>query len=149
MNTTAIPLVLAGALALGACSSAKEAAAPTPSAAPATPTPTPAACLTVSAALLSAIAEGTKPGAGRLRITDGAAVPASGFSHVFLVAAHISAPGVHEVGVWTSVGLTPGNGSFLAVDGFARRFTKWPEASGSAAHISAGDPGVRAARACL
>ncbi len=147
--TRLAPLALLGALALSACSAAPEATtAPPPTAAKPKPSPS-SACLTVPAALLSSIASGAKPGVGRLKLTGGTAVPANAFSHIYLVAAHISAPGVHGTGVWATIGLTAGKWPYLAADGSAQRVTKWPKASNSAANISAGDPGVRAARACL
>lgn len=148
MRRRALLLSLLLATACGGGSNSGTAAAPKSSAT--SESPAPSSCQAAPAALLAAIAEGEETGVGGLKLSGGQTYKSPDFSSVYFIAARITAPGVSgQVGVWASNSLTPGGGLILAVDGFAKQFTVWPDADKSAAKIGVGDPGVAAVKKCL
>lgn len=107
-----------------------------------------ASCLDVPSSLTSAIAAGASTGSGLTPI-KASAVKSPDFSQVYFVAMKFSATGVGDsTGVWATNSLD-GTGSIMAVDGFAKQFTTWVDASTTQAAIQAGDPSVAAAERCL
>jgi hypothetical protein len=131
-------LVVALALALTGCGGSSPDAASGP--------PATAACLPASTELLAQIQTQADPGVQLLR---GAAWKSPDFANVYFVAATFSATGVaNQTGVWAAGGLTDPS-AIMAVDGFAQQFTSWPDGDSSDAKISAADPGVDRAIACL
>lgn len=124
---------------------------PSPRAPHTTPSPTgaPAGCLDVPTTVLQMIASGEEKGVGGLRLSNGKAVRSPDFKKVFFVAADVTAPGVSGYsGVW-SVNDLQSPGLILAVDGFAQKFTVWPDADKTDARISRADPSVNRAKDCL
>lgn len=152
MRTTAAVLVLCGALT--ACGGAEaETAAPAdpkPSATTAPPEPVKdPGCEPVQAALLTALAAGAEADVGALTLTNGRAYRSPDYASVYFIAADLTAPGVNdETGVWATNSLGDG-GVYLAVDGFAKQFTAWPDADSTDAAIGGADPGVDKARGCV
>ena len=108
-------------------------------------------CLDVPATLLAGIATGEEKDVGGLKLTDGKAVKAPGFSKVYFVAAHLRAPGLdgEDVGVWATNSLEAGGGLLMAVDGFAKQFTTWPDADKTSAGIKSTEDGVDEAMDCV
>lgn len=165
--------VAALALALSACASPVEpiavptftippAATPAPTTeAPATteapeptstPEPTPTeealACLDVPADVLTRIATGAQDGTGFAPVRA-SAFQSPNHGEVYLVALEFAATGVdNSVGVWAANGLTE-PGLTLSVDGFAKEFTVWPDASTTDAAIDVTSDGVAEAKECL
>lgn len=133
----------AAVLAMGGCSAASVASAPPVASAVVTP-----ACLPADA-LGKAILTGTQSGTGA-SFVGASAFKSPDFTKVYFVAVKFSAPGVgDQVGVWASSSLEAGGGSIMSVDGIAKGFTDWPDASRTAAGIGADDPSVTAAKDCV
>ncbi len=107
-------------------------------------------CQKVSAAMQRAIASGEEGGAG-MKVLDGAAVRSDDFSEAYMIALRFTVTGVEEeqVGVWSSNSLKPGGGLILAVDGFAKEFTVWPDADKTDADMTINDDGVEEAAGCM
>jgi hypothetical protein len=106
-------------------------------------------CVSVSAAMMDAVASGAQDRTGLMPVAA-AAVKSPDFSSVYFVAMEFSATGIdNQVGVWATNSLTPGDGLILSASSMAKEFTVWPDAAATDAAISAGDPGIRAAEACL
>lgn len=81
---------------------------------------------------------------------DVAAVKSDDFKEVYFIAMRFAADGGgDEVGVWASNSLRPGGGVLMSVDGYAKQFTDWPDASKTDAAINSADPAVEAAKSCL
>ena len=119
-----------------------------PAAAPSSKAPN-AACLPVSAAMLTALSEGAEKDVGKLTFTRGSAVLSPDFGHLYFIAARFTANGIGvQTGVWASSKLDT-NGLITSVDNFAKQFTVWPDADKTQAKISTTDPSVDKARDCL
>ena len=100
--------------------------------------------------MLDAIATGAEDGVGGLKLSNGYAVKSKDFEKVYLIAARLAAPGVEgDVGVWASNSLEPGGGLIMAVDGFAKEFTVWPDANKTDAQIDQTADGYDEVRACV
>lgn len=107
------------------------------------------ACEEVSAELLAKIGAGAQDGTGMV-VARGAAYRSPDFEKVWFVAAEFTATGVDpQVGVWATNDLDPSGGIVMSVDGFAKQFTVWPDASTTDAAISGGDPSIDVAKDCL
>lgn len=107
-----------------------------------------AACKPVDKAMLNAIAEG----ADAVAITPlrGAAVKSDDLENAYLIAMEFDAPGGDSVvGVWTSGSLKAGDALLMSVDGFAKSFTKWPDAGKSKFNITQSVHGFAESIACL
>lgn len=106
------------------------------------PTTPPMPCLVVSDDLAANIV-----GRG-YTVTEAQAVKSPDYRYLYFIAIKFAGPGMGEgeVGVWASNAIS-GAGTVFSVDGFARTFTDWPDAGGI--DVSATDPGVDAARACI
>lgn len=144
----AAPAVLL-CLALAGCG-AGETASDSDAAPPSLAAPEPSRCVDVTPALLAAIAAGAEKDVGKLTLTVGSAVKSNDFENVFIVAAAVFAPGVDgETGVWATNSLTPGKGTTLAVDGFAKQFAVWPDGDKSSAGVTLSADGVDEAKECL
>jgi hypothetical protein len=115
--------------------------------APAADPEPPAPCGAAPQELLDAIASGAESDVGTLQLTAGKTLRTG---DTYLVAARIAGSGLDgtDVGVWATSDLQPGVGLLLAVDGFAKQLTVWPDADSSAADIGAGDPDVQAVASC-
>lgn len=119
-----------------------------PAAAPKAPAGPAVQCLPVAQATLDAIAEGAESDVGTITLSGGQAVKSPDHANVYLIAAHMSAAGVNEVGVWASNSLAPGGGLVMAADGIAKQFTVWPDADKTDAQISSADKAVGQAEDC-
>ena len=117
----------------------------------ATPKPTATSrCASVPDALANDILGGNEPDTGALRLVQAAAWRSPDFTKVWFVAIKFKIQGGDELtGVWATNSLEAGGGLILAVDGFAKEFTVWPDADKTAARISGGDPGIDASESCL
>lgn len=106
-------------------------------------------CLKVSPKLAKGIAKGEESGVG-MKPGRAVAVKSPDFDKVYFIAMEFGATGIEDqVGVWASNSLKPGGGVILAVDGFAKEFTVWPDADKTDAAIDGADPSADAAIACL
>jgi hypothetical protein len=106
-------------------------------------------CMRVSQAKLNAIRSAvTVDGGGKLK--NGWAVRSKDYSKVFFIAAEIHGPGMGDngkVGLWASNELSPG-GVTMAVDGFAKEFSDWPDGGKTDAHVGQSDDGAQDAQDC-
>lgn len=66
----------------------------------------------------------------------------------YFVAMRYEVDGEQNVGVWLATNLD-GEGPYLAVDGFAKQFTDWPDADKGQFDVSPADPAGKRARNCL
>lgn len=154
--TTRLGLALAATLALLAgCGGSDTAAedegtdaAPSSSTSPAK-AEAKSRCEDVSSAMAKAIMSGAEDGTGKLTAGNAAAVRSKDYKKAWMIAVHFSGAGVDdEVGVWASNSLKPGGGILMAVDGFAKEFTVWPDADKTDAGMTIGDDGVDEAMEC-
>ena len=130
-------------LMLGCGSAATTPSAVTP------PATTSSSAVSVSNDLLQAIASGEEAGVG-MKPVRGFAVKSRDFSNVYMVAMEFSATGVNnQVGVWATNSLTSGGGLIMAVDGYAKQFTVWPDSDTTDAAITISADGVEAAKSAL
>lgn len=137
MRTAAGVLLLVCVLA--GCSSGGGAAADSPA--------TQVACVDAPAALLDRIATGALDGTGMKPVT-GKAYLSPDYSKVYFVAVRFSATGIDDqTGVWATNDLD--SGTTMSVDGIAKNFTNWPDASKTGAKIEVTDPAVAVAVGCL
>jgi hypothetical protein len=156
MIATATGIAAASLAACGSSStSAESAAAEAPSTPSAAASETvvveekSADCLTVDASMADAIVSGAQDGTG-MKAVEAAAVKSPDFENVYFIAVKFSATGVDDqVGVWASNSLTPGGGLILSASSMAKQFTDWPDGATTDAQISAADPSIAAAEACL
>lgn len=105
-------------------------------------------CLDVRPAVGKAIAKGAS--GVKIQPGDVAAIRSPDFDEVYFIAMRFGADGGEDaVGVWASNSLTPGGGLMMSVDGYAKQFTEWPDASKTDAAISGADPSIKDAKSCL
>lgn len=92
---------------------------------------------------------GAEAGTGA-KFLKASAVKSPGSESMDFIAVKFSATGVaNQVGVFATTALTNGGGMVLAIDGTAKQFTTWPDADKTDVAISADDPSVVVAKACL
>lgn len=148
-----LPLIALLLVALVGCGSDDESAESAPegrdkpaNSAPADPEPS-SDCEEPTPALLRAIEEGNESVA--FKLGNAAAYLSPDYKQVYFVAAEMSGPGLEDgdVGVWATTNLE--TGPILAVDGFARQFSVWPDSDQGQMDIGAADPGVGKAKDCL
>ena len=107
-----------------------------------------AACEVAPQAVLDAIGSGAQEGTG-VAVKAGQMLLSPDFSKVYFVAATFSATGVaDQVGTWATND-TAGTGLIMSVDGIAKNFTTWTDASTTDAAISGTDPSIDAVKGCL
>jgi hypothetical protein len=160
-RTLGTAIATAALMALAGCSSSAptDTATPAPAAttkAPVAPKAAPAApskpaskCVAVGTGLGKSIISGAESGTGA-KFVQASAVKSPDFDKVYFIAVEFSATGVdNQVGVFASNSLKDGGGVVMAVDGLAQQFTVWPDADKTKAAISAADPSVDTAKACL
>ncbi len=104
-------------------------------------------CISLPASVLETIASGEEPGVG-MKSIRGFAVKSADFNNVYFFAIEFSATGISsQTGVWARNGID--SGIIMSVDGFAKEFTVWPDASKTDANISTADRNVLIAKSCL
>lgn len=108
-------------------------------------------CIPASEAQLDGIRNGIKDIDPNNDIVDGWAVRSNDFERVYIVAAEIHGAGIRPgeaIGVWAISGDLDSPGLFLAVDGFAKGFSPYPDASKTTAEITISSDGVEEAKEC-
>lgn len=121
-----------------------------------TPRPTAAAtvsrCQPASPAQLAVIRDGVQGLEPGNDIKTAWAVRSTEFERVYVVAARIYGAGIPAEGagpgVWAISGDPDAPGLVLAVDGFAKQFTSYPDASQTDARITMATDGASAAQTC-
>ena len=104
-------------------------------------------CIPLSDSVLIAIASGEDDGVG-MRPTVGYAIKSADFNNVYFMAVEFVATGIeNQVGVWARNGID--TGLILSVDGIAKSFTVWPDASKTDAQISGADRNIDLVKACF
>jgi hypothetical protein len=122
---------------------------------PPTETPEPTInprCQPASSKQMEFIREGIKSVQESNDVKDGWAVRSQDFKRVWMVAAEITGPGIADkaaIGVWAINGTPEDPGVIMAVDGSAKEFTPYPDASKTDAHITISDDGVSQAKECV
>ena len=84
-------------------------------------------------------------------VKEGFAVKSRDLTNVYMVAAKLYGPNMENgagPGVWAISGDPATPGLTLAVDGYAKSFTDYPDASKTQAAITLATDGVQEARAC-
>jgi hypothetical protein len=143
----AVIVILTGVLSAGACGETQQPSSsgePPKSEARRT-----SSCKRASKKLLDAIETGLQvDGRGNLR--HGYVVRSKDFAKVYMVAADIQAAGLEgpdEVGVWAT-NSPQAEGVIYAVDGIAKEFSDWGDASKTDAAIDISADGVNEAKRC-
>ena len=104
-------------------------------------------CIPLADSVLNAIASGEEDGVG-MRPTVGYAIKSADFDNVYFLAVEFGATGIeNQVGVWARNGIE--TGLILSVDGTAKSFTVWPDASKTDAQISGADRNIDLVKSCL
>jgi hypothetical protein len=104
-------------------------------------------CIPLSDSVLSAIASGEEDGVGMSPVV-GYAIKSSDFNNVYFMAIEFAASGIeNQVGVWARNGIE--SGIIMSVDGTAKSFTVWPDASSTDAQISGADRNIDLVKSCL
>jgi len=153
-HTVLYTLVVAGVLFVGgwvvsAVTGGKAEPAAAPPAVVASPAPS-VECIGVDPALVGLIDDQAVKGAGLVMTGRAAAVRDPDRVQVFMVAAEFTVPGNgRQVGVWATSSTDGRPSAILAVDGMAKQFTSWPDASKTDAGITGGERSVLDARSCL
>jgi hypothetical protein len=154
-------LAAAMVLALTGCSSSTPAAdsaaaksgvktkAPKVSATTPPPGKPVAGCFKVGSATGAVIFSGAKPGTGA-KFVRASAVQSPYYGKMYIAAVEFSTTSAGKnVGVFAVSQVTADRLVVLSVDGKAKQFTVWQDTDHSATKISAADPYVAAAKACL
>lgn len=108
-------------------------------------------CITASSAQVEAIRAGVKDIADTNDIKSGWAVKSNDFDNVWFVAAKIYGPGIEngsDPGVWAISGDLNNPGMILSVNGYAKEFSSYPDASKTDASITTADDGAKDALLC-
>jgi hypothetical protein len=104
-------------------------------------------CIPLSESVLNAIASGEEDGVG-MSPTVGYAIKSTDFNNVYFMAIEFGASGIeNQVGVWARNGIE--SGIIMSVDGTAKSFTVWPDASSTDAQISGADRNIDLVKSCL
>lgn len=104
-------------------------------------------CLDLPNSVMADIASGEQDGVGMTPVR-GAYFKSPDFVNVYFMAIRFGAAGIDEqVGVWARNGVD--SGVILSVDGFAKSFTVWPDASKTDAQISGADRNIDIVKRCL
>jgi hypothetical protein len=104
-------------------------------------------CSVLPLSVMTAITSGEQEGVGMIPVR-GAYVKSPDFKNVYFMAIEFKATGIeNQVGVWARNGIE--SGLILSVDGFAKAFTVWPDASQTDAEISGADRSIETAKRCL
>lgn len=105
------------------------------------------ACIRLPQSVIEAIASGQEEGVGMVPVI-GYAIKSPDFNNVYFMAIEFEATGVkNQVGVFARNGLE--TGLILSVDGFAKEFTVWPDASKTDAQISGADRSIDVVKNCI
>lgn len=141
-------------LLLGGCAAAENEAAETDESADSTPTAEskPDNCETIDEEWGERIADGAEDGVGKIEPGRLVAVKSPDHGDAYFIAMEFTGPGFEddpEVGIWATNDLTPGAGLIIAVDGFAKNFTVWPDGDQGQLELSSTDQGAKDAVACL
>jgi ABC-type sugar transport system substrate-binding protein len=108
-------------------------------------------CVAASEKQFANIQDGVKSVAQDNYIQTAWAVKSRSFENVWMVAAKIYGPGMESgtgPGVWAMGGEPDSPNMILAVDGFAKEFSPYPDAAKTKAAITTADDGVSEALAC-
>ncbi len=153
-------------IVIAAIASPSKQSAPSPSAIPATNQPEPlqvsspvpiatemqsSRCVPASNEQLEAIRAGIKDIAQGNDIKSGWAVKSNDFEKVWFVAVKIYGTGMENgtgPGLWAISGELNSPGMILSVDGFAKEFSSYPDASKTDAAITISDDGAQDALSC-
>ena len=106
-----------------------------------------ASCIRLPKSVLNSVAAGEELGVGMVPVS-GFAIKSADFNNVYFFAIEFQATGIeNQVGVWARNGIE--SGLILSVDGTAKAFTIWQDASKTDAQISGGDRNISIAKSCL
>jgi len=108
-------------------------------------------CQPASAAQMANIRAGVEGVQASNTVKAGFAVKSRDLANVYMVAAKLYGPNMENgagPGVWAISGDPSAPGLTLAVDGYAKSFTDYPDASKTQAAITLATDGVQEARAC-
>lgn len=104
-------------------------------------------CIKLSDSVMNAIASGEEDGVG-MSPKVGYAIKSTDFNNVYFLAIEFGASGIeNQVGVWARNGIE--SGIIMSVDGTAKSFTVWPDASSTDAQISGADRNIDLVKSCL
>lgn len=109
-------------------------------------------CVPASAQQLERVQAGVTGLDARNEVREAWAVESKDFANVWMVAALIYGPGAENgvgPGVWAVSGDPDKTGLTLAVDGFAKEFSDYPDASKTDAAIDGNEDGIVEAKACV
>ena len=109
-----------------------------------------ARCVPASAQQMESIRAGIKDIEANNDVLPGFAVRSNDFNQVWFVAAEITGPGIpaNTVGIWAISGELETPGLVLSVDGFAKAFSPYPDASTTDAQITPFGDGAQEALTC-
>lgn len=144
-------LTIVGSLFPSAETDDNEASSPTDSSSVSEPAKDlierPSNCIQLPQSVIEAIASGEEEGVGMVPVV-GYAIKSPDFNNVYFMAIEFEATGVkNQVGVWARNGIE--TGLILSVDGFAKEFTVWPDASKTDAQISGADRSIDVVKKCI
>jgi hypothetical protein len=108
-------------------------------------------CQPASAAQMANIRAGVEGVQASNTVKNGFAVKSRDLANVYMVAAKLYGPNMENgagPGVWAISGDPSAPGLTMAVDGYAKSFTSYPDASKTQAAITLATDGVQEARAC-
>ena len=108
-------------------------------------------CIRASDGQIEAIQAGVNGVAAENEVREAWAVKSKDFENVWMVAAYVYGPGMEQgagPGVWAINGDPASPGMTLAVDGMAKEFSDYPDASKTKAAITLAADGVEAAKRC-
>lgn len=106
-------------------------------------------CQPATAEQIASINRGIKAVDHQNEIRTGYAVKSKQFQNVYIVAAKIYGPGMENgtgPAVWAVGGGNPN--AVTSVDGYAKQFSDWPDASDTQAGITMGSDGTQEAKSC-
>ena len=109
-------------------------------------------CQPASQAQIKAIELGVQDIASYNHVYLARAVKSRDFNNVWMVAAALEGPGLEPkktIGVWAMGGSPDEPGPVFAVNGFAKTFSIYPDASKTAAGVTLSDDGVKEAIECV
>ena len=108
-------------------------------------------CETASAAQMDHIRAGVQGEQASNDVRSGSAVKSSDFENAWFVAAKVYGPGIEdgtEPGVWFITGDKASPGLTMSVNGTAKAYSDWPDASTTDAAATMSDDGAREAETC-
>jgi hypothetical protein len=109
-------------------------------------------CVPATSAQMANIRAGVQGDSPKNDVKTGYAVKSHDFANVWMVAAKIYGPSIENgagPGVWAISGDPNAPGLTYAVDGYAKSFSDWGDASKTDAAITSFSDGVQEAKACV